>query len=225
MTGRPEQLFPLFAGLETLDGVGPKTAKLLEQTGIEAPRDVLFSLPYAVVDRRKRSTIKGQDLPATMTVEVTIGAHRPPRSRGGAYRIHVEDAGADFQLVFFHARGDYLKKVAPTGERRVVSGRVEIFDGLAQMVHPDHIVLPGEAKDIPDFEPVYHLTQGVSQKLMFKAAASALSRAPELKEWIDPSQAEGAGWPAWYPAIQQAHRPKGMDDLSPSAPARIMSLE
>ena len=220
MTGRPEQLFPLFAGLETLDGVGPKTAKLLEQTGIEAPRDVLFSLPYAVVDRRKRSTIKGQDLPATMTVEVTIGAHRPPRSRGGAYRIHVEDAGADFQLVFFHARGDYLKKVAPTGERRVVSGRVEIFDGLAQMVHPDHIVLPGEAKDIPDFEPVYHLTQGVSQKLMFKAAASALSRAPELKEWIDPSQAEGAGWPAWYPAIQQAHRPKGMDDLSPSAPAR-----
>ena len=38
MSGRPEQLFPLFAGLETLTGVGPKTAKLLVQAEIEAPR-------------------------------------------------------------------------------------------------------------------------------------------------------------------------------------------
>ena len=37
MTGRPEPLFPLFAGLETLDGVGPKTAKLMEQMGVETP--------------------------------------------------------------------------------------------------------------------------------------------------------------------------------------------
>ncbi len=83
MSGRPEQLFPLFAGLETLDGVGPKTAQLLGQLGIESPRDMLFSLPYAVIDRRRRDTIQGADLPTTLTVEVTIGTHRPARNKGG----------------------------------------------------------------------------------------------------------------------------------------------
>ncbi len=220
MSGRPEQLFPLFAGLETLDGVGPKTAQLLGQLGIDSPRDVLFSLPYAVIDRRRRDTIQGADLPATLTVEVTIGAHRAPRNKGGAYRIHVEDSQADFQLVFFHARGDYLKKLLPEGARRVVSGKLELFDGMAQMVHPDHMVAPENAGELPEFEPVYHLTQGVTQKTAYKAAQSALARVPALAEWADPAQAAQQNWPDWATAIHAAHHPQGADDVAPFSPAR-----
>ncbi|MDX2485135.1 MAG: ATP-dependent DNA helicase RecG [Pseudodonghicola sp.] len=221
MSGRPEILFPLFADLETLEGVGPKTAKLMAQLGIEAPRDLLFSLPYAVVDRRRRDTIRGADIPGTLTVEVTVGAHYPPRTRGGAYRIHVVDAKDEFQLVFFHARSDYLNQVLPEGERRVVSGKLELFDGMAQMVHPDHMLPLAEAADIPDFEPVYHLTQGVSQKVMYKAVQGALTRAPDPAEWIDPAYLVQQGWPGWDAAIRTAHAPKGMDDISPSAPSRM----
>ncbi len=220
MSGRPESLFPIFSKLETLDGVGPKTARLLAQIDIETPRDVLFSLPYAVVDRRRRDTIQGADLPSTLTVEVTVGVHRPPRTKGGAYRIHVEDARAEFQLVFFHARGDYLKKILPQGARRVVSGKLELFDGMAQMVHPDHVLPPEEASEIPEFEPVYHLTQGVTQKTAFKAARSALSRAPDLPEWIDPAQVAKMKWPDWLGAIQSGHAPQGADDVALTAPAR-----
>ncbi|WP_372572838.1 ATP-dependent DNA helicase RecG [Ruegeria jejuensis] len=220
MSGRPEQLFPLFAGLETLEGVGPKTAQLLTQAEITAPRDILFSLPYAVVDRRRRDTIKGVDLPATLTVEVTVGAHRPSRNKGGAYRVHVEDAQADFQLVFFHARGDYLKRILPQGARRVISGKLELFDGMAQMVHPDHMLPVEEAGDIPDFEPVYHLTQGVTQKTMFKAARASVARAPDLAEWIDPALVTRESWPDWHAAIEAGHAPRGLDDMLPHAPAR-----
>ncbi len=220
MSGRPEQLFPLFAGLETLDGVGPKTAQLFGQLDIESPRDVLFSLPYAVIDRRRRDSIQGADLPTTLTVEVTIGTHRPPRNKGGAYRIHVEDSQADFQLVFFHARGDYLKKLLPQGARRVVSGKLELFDGMAQMVHPDHMVAPKNAGELPEFEPVYHLTQGVTQKTAYKAAQSALKRVPALAEWADPAQVAQQNWPDWSAAIRAAHHPHGADDVAPFAPAR-----
>ncbi|WP_171234308.1 ATP-dependent DNA helicase RecG [Ruegeria sp. HKCCA6837] len=220
MSGRPEQLFPLFADLETLDGVGPKTAQVMAQTGVESPRDVLFGLPYAVVDRRRRDTIQGADLPSTLTVEVTVGTHRPPRSKGGAYRVHVEDSQADFQLVFFHARGDYLKKVLPEGSRRVISGKLELFDGMAQMVHPDHMLPVEKAREIPEFEPVYHLTQGLTQKTAFKASRSALARAPELEEWIEPAQVAQQNWPDWASAIRSGHNPQGADDVAPFAPAR-----
>ena len=206
MTGRPEQLFPLFADIETLEGVGPKIAQHLAQAGIERPRDVLFTLPYAGVDRRKRESVQGADLPGVVTVEVTVGQHRHPTRRGGAYRINVEDAQVAFQLVFFHARDDYLRRILPTGARRVVSGKVELFDGMAQMVHPDHVLLPEEAGEIPDFEPVYPLTQGVTQKTMAKAAKSAVARAPDLPEWIDPLQKAHAGWPDWREAVTAAKR-------------------
>ncbi len=214
MSGRPEILFPLFAGLETLPGVGPKTVKNLDGLEIERPRDLIFTLPISGVDRRKRKTVQGADLPGVVTVEVTVGQHRAPARRGAAYRVVVEDEATSFQLVFFHARDEYLRQILPTGARRVVSGKVELFDGVAQMVHPDHVLEPREAGDIPEFEPVYPLTAGITQKMMSKAVAAALTRAPELAEWIDPAQKAQAGWPDWHAAVTAAHSPQNMADLS-----------
>ena len=220
MSTRPEILFPLFADLETLPGVGPKSGKAFEALGVGRPRDLLFTLPHTGVDRRKRASVQGADLPGVVTVEVTVGRHVPPQGRGRPYRIMVEDAQVAFQLVFFHARDDYLARILPTGARRVVSGRVELFDGIAQMVHPEHVLPPEEAGDMPDFEPVYPLTQGITQKVMTKAVAAALSRAPDLSEWIDPGQKAKAGWPDWHAAVSAAHAPKDLAGLAPGHPAR-----
>lgn len=220
MTGRPEILFPLFGDLGGLKGVGPKTADTLGHMGIMAPRDLLYTLPHSVVDRRLRDTVQGADLPATLTVEVEIGAHRPPRTKGGAYRVQVEDAQIAFQIVFFHARGDYVSKILPFGARRIVSGKVEYFDGMAQMVHPDHVLMPDEAATLPEYEPVYPLTAGVTQKTMVKAATDALTRAPDLAEWVDPRLMEREDWPSWRAAMEMAHAPQGLGALSLDSPAR-----
>lgn len=220
MKGRPEALFPLFADLTSLDGVGPKIGQHMAQLGITMPRDLLFSLPYSGVDRQRRESVLDVELPEVATVEVEIGPHRPARNRGAAYRVTVEDARTSFQLVFFHARGDYLQKLLPVGERRLVSGRVELFDGLAQMVHPDHILPVDEAASIPAYEPVYALTSGVTLKAMSKAAQSAVARAPDLDEWIDPAQKSLAKWPNWLDAVREAHQPQGLKDLVATAPAR-----
>ncbi|WP_425070374.1 ATP-dependent DNA helicase RecG [Sagittula sp. S175] len=220
MSGRPEVLFPLFADLKVLDGIGPKTAQVLEHGGIETPRDLLYTLPYSVTDRRLRDTVQGADLPAILTVAVTIGRHWPPRSRGGAYRIEVDDAKIRFQLVFFRGNAEYQQKLFPTGQRRIVSGRVELFDGVPQMVHPDHVLREDDADDLPAFEPVYPLTGNVTQKLMVRAMADALSRVPLLDEWIDPVQRAQEDWPAWHEALHAVHAPGGAEALAPTAPAR-----
>ncbi|MEE4189749.1 MAG: ATP-dependent DNA helicase RecG [Roseobacter sp.] len=220
MTGRPEELFQLFASLETLDGIGPKTAQHFAGLDIAAPRDLLFTLPHTVIDRRKRSTIEGAEFPAVMTVAVEIGAHRPARTKGAAYRVTVTDAQTSFQLVFFHARGDYWSKALPVGARRIVSGKIELFDGMPQMVHPDYIVPEADAGTIPDFEPVYPLTAGITQKQMFKAVQGALRRVPDLREWIDPAQLSAATWPGFDEALRQAHEPRNVQDVAVTAPAR-----
>jgi ATP-dependent DNA helicase RecG len=220
MSTRPEPLFPLFAGLETLPGIGPKTAQHFAQLGVVAPRDLLFTLPQSGIDRRLIATVQGAPFPTTLTVAVTIGKHIAPRTKGGAYRINVSDAQTAFQLVFFHARGTYWEQQLPEGSRRIVSGRVELFDGIPQMVHPDFTVPEEEADSIPRFEPVYPLTHGVTQKLMYKATRAALTRVPPMGEWIDPAQLAKAGWPDFIAAVSHAHDPSSLSDIAATAPAR-----
>jgi ATP-dependent DNA helicase RecG len=122
--------------------------------------------------------------------------------------------------VYFHARGDFLQKLLPTGQRRLISGRVELFDGIAQMVHPDHVLRPEEAAELPAYEPVYPLVAGLTQKVLAKAAASAVARAPDLPEWIDGPLKAREGWPDWRVAVALAHAPSGPADLAQTAPAR-----
>ncbi len=220
MTGRPEALFPLFAALEALDGVGPKTAKTFAALGVQTPRDLVLLLPQSGVDRRLRASVREVVPPEVVTVEVEVGNHLAPRQKGRPYRVMVRDAQQEFQLIFFHARGDYLTKLLPTGQRRVVSGRIEAFDSVLQMPHPDHVLRLDEAEGLPTYEPVYPLTAGLTQRVVQKAATSALTRCPDLPEWIDAELRKQKGWPSWRAALQTAHMPAAAADLASTAPAR-----
>ncbi|MEM8980087.1 MAG: ATP-dependent DNA helicase RecG [Pseudomonadota bacterium] len=219
-SGRPEALFGLFAELESLTGVGPKTARLLGHMDVTTPKDLLFVLPSHVIDRRLRETIKGQPIPGVCTVPVTIGDHWPTRRKGGPYTVRVSDAEEPFEVIFFHARAPYLQRLLPTGQQRILSGKFELFDGRAQLVHPDYVLGLDEANELPSFEPIYPLTAGVNQKQMGKAVAAAVARAPDMPEWIDAELVRKEAFPDWKTALAQAHNPKSDQDLIPSAPAR-----
>ena len=77
-----------------------------------------------------------------VTLAVTVAAHRPsPPGRGRApYRVLVEDETGDITLVFFNAPRAAARKLLPVGKRRFVSGTIELWDGMRQMVHPDRIL-------------------------------------------------------------------------------------
>ncbi|AUH35517.1 ATP-dependent DNA helicase RecG [Paracoccus tegillarcae] len=217
--GRPPALFPLFASADTLPGVGPKALAALAQLGIDRPRDLILTLPNSGVRRRRLERLADARAPETVTVAVTVGRHMPPNSRGRPWRVLCSDGANDLTIVFFHPRRDWIESQLPTGQRRVVSGKVELFDGMAQMVHPDHILR--EDEDLPpDFEPVYPLGAGLTQRMMAKAAAAACARAPQMDEWVDAELLKTQGWPGWNAALAQAHAPQSAADLSPTTPAR-----
>lgn len=219
MSSRPEILFPLFGDTRKLAGIGPKSAAALAGIGLTRPKDLIFTLPHSGVDRRLRNTLKGLDFPAVATVEVLINSHQNPSGRG-PFRVLVEDAELDFQLVFFRPNTGWLKEQLPEGERRIVSGRVELYDGIAQMQHPDHILKPEAAASLPAFEPTYPLTQGITQRTMRKAVTAAVHIAPKLAEWIEPSLIKKHKWPEWKAALEAAHNPQALADLLPTDSAR-----
>lgn len=217
--GRPPSLFPLFSDVDTLPGIGPKSRAALAQMGIERPRDLILTLPTSGITRRRIARIGDARAPEIVTLAVTVGRHHPPAIRGRPWRVQCGDGAGDLTLVFFHPRKEWIEAQLPTGARRIISGKIELFDGMAQMVHPDHILREGEPPP-PDFEAVYPLSEGLTRRVMTKAVEAALTRLPAVGEWIDPQLAAQRSWPDFATALHQAHDPQAMRDLSPDAPAR-----
>ncbi|MBF0129056.1 MAG: ATP-dependent DNA helicase RecG [Alphaproteobacteria bacterium] len=218
---RPESLYPLFAPVTSLTGVGPRLAKLFEGLAGAHVVDLLWHLPSGLIDRR--FTPRVAEAPAGVVATVTVGvdAHFPPASPRQPYRVRCMDETGFLHLVFFHAKADYLLKALPPGETRVVSGRVEHFNGEVQITHPDHIAPLADAVRLQTVEPVHPLTAGLVAKVVGRAVAAALKRAPDLPEWLDPALVRREGWLSWREALLAAHAPQGEDDLLPTAAARM----
>ena len=206
---RPEILFPLFATLPSLPGVGPKLAKLIE--GLAGPHlvDLLWHLPTSIVDRRFSPKIAEAPDGVIATLEIRVDQHQPPPpgNRRAPYKVVCSDSSGFLTLTFFHAKGDYLMRQLPPGETRVISGKVEHYGHEIQITHPDHIAPVEEIEQVRRVEPVYPLTAGLSNKVLAKAIRHALDKAPAaLPEWLDPAFKQRQGWDDWRPGARAGAR-------------------
>ncbi|MFZ1963195.1 MAG: ATP-dependent DNA helicase RecG [Roseiarcus sp.] len=222
---RPALLDPLFAPAGSLPGVGPKNAKLFDKL-LDRSRgarvvDVLFHLPYAALDRRARPKIRDAERDVIATLEARVVEHRPPPSpRSKApYKVLVEDDTGDVELVFFLANVEWIKKRLPVGATRWVSGKLEMWDGRLQMVHPDRVMDAEELARMPAVEPVYGLTEGLYPRVVAKAAQGALARLPRLPEWIDEATMRRLNAPSFAAALAAMHAPSAPGDVDPAGPA------
>ncbi len=232
---RPSNLFPLFADVTALKGVGPGVRKALKRLvgisdalpglrgGPEAKgpmvRDLLFHLPSGLVDRRYTSPLMTAPEGVTATFVVTVDEHIPPGggkygARGRPYKITCSDeSGGTITLVFFNPRGDYLEKMLPVGAKRVISGKTEKFDYHLQMTHPDIIAPVEELEDIKRVEPVYPLTQGISNRQLTKLMQQVEKRIPDLPEWIERRYLSQQYWRNWKQAMVSIHHPQSEKEL------------
>jgi ATP-dependent DNA helicase RecG len=217
---RPAILFPLFAEIRTLSGVGPKLEKLIAK--VAGPRlvDLVFDLPAGVVDRSYRPKLAAAEAGRIATVEVSVLEHRPNRVKAQPYKVLVSDETSLMELVFFRAHADYLAGILPVGARRILSGRIERFKDRLQMAHPDYVVAPEEIASFPLHEPVYRLTEGLTVRPMAKAVRAAVDKVPALPEWQDAAFVKQRKWDGFNAALTAAHGPAHDSDLEPTTTAR-----
>ena len=217
---RPSILYPLFSSVEGLKGVGEKYARLIKNLCGEKIIDVLFHLPVNTVDRTYNPPLREAADGRIWTGVVTVTEHQPPQTRKHPYRIYCTDGTAELVLVFFKVYADSLEKNYPVGARRAISGKLEFFNGMWQMSHPDYSVSPEWLPKIARLEPVYPLTAGVTNKMLCRLAEEALQRVPSMPEWLLPESLGDLERIDFKTALNRVHHPKSPMDLYPSAPAR-----
>ncbi|MCB2065480.1 MAG: DEAD/DEAH box helicase, partial [Erythrobacter sp.] len=204
---RPDQLNPLFAEIDGLDGVGPKLRKPLEKLGLARVRDVLYHLPERFVMRRAVPDLDAAGVGEQVVVPLTVVEHRASRSQRGPYRVLAQDTKGNVCAITYFGRASFTaKKQLPVGAKRWVAGRLDQYDQMLQIVHPDHVSESSDGAMGQLVEPVYRLSEGLTQPLVGKLVEQSLARAPDLAEWIEPGVLEREGWPSWRDAVVLAHR-------------------
>ncbi len=204
---RPDILNPLFAETETLDGVGPKLKKPLDRLGLTRVRDLAYHLPERFVTRRAVDNADEVGEGEQIVIRLTVTEHRGGRSPRAPYRVLAQDTLGNVLALTYFGRASYTaKKQLPVGETRWVAGKLERFGDMLQIVHPDHVVEEGGDTLQRLCEPVYRLSEGLTQPRLAGLIAQALGKAPELPEWIEESQRSKHDWPSWREAIGQAHK-------------------
>ena len=217
---RPNILYPLFAPITTIKGVGDKYAKLIHKLCGEKVIDIMFHLPFNVVDRTFTPTLQDAHDNKIWTGVVTITEHQPPKTKKHPYYVYCTDGTKTLALVFFKVYEDSIKKNYPVGAQKAISGKLEFFNGIWQMTHPDIVTSPDKLKEIARLEPVYPLTSGITNKMMLNLAKNAVSRLPLFEEWQDIRLWGDTEYISFNEAIKRVHNPKKASDLSPVSIAR-----
>ncbi|WP_240790971.1 ATP-dependent DNA helicase RecG [Roseomonas sp. AR75] len=214
----------LLAPLESLEGVGPTLARLLEEaTGGDRVLDLLLHLPERVVIRRRVASPEEAPLDQDCVLEVEVKSLRAARARstGRPYvEVKAVSGGWPLTIRYMNGRLPWIQKLLPASSFRFLAGRVlaEGSRGWA-MLNP----LSAERPDaLPLVEPVWPLVRDLTPKRLRGAMEAALGRLHPMPEWADVPLLKREGWPAFDVAIRTLQRPTGP---LPHAPRRRLAYD
>jgi ATP-dependent DNA helicase RecG len=208
---RDPVLYPFYADIGSLPGVGPKVRPILARLiGGETALDLIFHLPVSWIDRRNRATIDAVEIGEVATVTGIVDKLEKARAKMPA-RVRIRDDTGFLTLTYFHANQQWLERTFKVGEAVIASGAISDYKGGRQMVHPDHVVAADKETDLPEVEPVYPMTANLTPKALRKFMAAALEKVPDLDEWIDPHLIAKNKWPGFREALIRLHQPAAYD--------------
>ena len=163
-----------------IKGIGEARAKALSKLGIATLQDLIGYFPRRYEDRTMTRTIRELELGETVCVRAMI-ANDPVASRisGGRTVVKaraVDDSGA-LDLAFFNQ--EYRKNSLHRGETYIFCGKVEGNLLARRMINP---IVEQEGQQVltGHIVPIYPLTAGVSQNLLYRAVGQGLTECRHL---------------------------------------------
>ncbi|MEM6603875.1 MAG: ATP-dependent DNA helicase RecG, partial [Pseudomonadota bacterium] len=194
---------------------------LLKLTG-PVYRDILYHLPNAAISRNVVEDIDvDAHLDEIISVFCTIKSHNISWRKGAPSRIVVmaqgQDGPLELHIVYFRAAEDYIRKTYPLGSERIISGKLEQFDRYLQIVHPDFVVTKDRYGDLPNIQPLYGLTAGITQRTLGKIMAELVKSVPSAPEWIRTDILRQNNWLSLGQSLKAIHLPEASEDVDPQS--------
>lgn len=201
----------------TIKGVGKAKAKCFEKLGVFSVRDLLYFFPRAYENRGDVSLLFNSTDDKTHSFILTVGSD--PRNsiiRRGMIltKFKAFDESGSVEVVFFNQ--NYLKTVFTKGASFRFWGKITRNKNIYQLTSPKFEPIV-EGLPLPDFFPIYPLTEGLTQKNVSDAVSKALVEyETTLRDYLPEDIRLKMKLPTLISAIRCIHNPESKELLTHS---------
>lgn len=196
-----------------IKGIGVHTAGLFDRVGVRTVNDLLHYFPrnYMVFPHKKPiSDIRDQEF-CIIDGHITGSPRVFRRGNKSILSFEVMDQSGRITLTYFGM--PYLKKQMVPGKQIVAYGTCRIKSGKKHLEQPK-IIQSDEYEKIKDsLQPVYPLTEGLTNKKVSNSVAAVLKYAENIQEYLPEEIVHREGLSTIHQAIRQMHFPEDMESV------------
>lgn len=201
--------------VETVKGIGPARARLLERLGIRSAEDALLCLPRRYEDRRCRLSVKELEDGAPAAVRGEVVSSRTAflsGSRRKVFEAVISDSTGTVRARWFRFRGLPGSPLFRPGSRVALYGTVCRAGKECHMLHPEVEGTDGETEtaNFGRIVPVYPAVEGLSQRVMRKMMEGLVSAALTGEgDFLPPPLRRRLKLPGRVKSLAMLHLPSG----------------
>ena len=201
-------------GIKSLSGVGKVRQEQLAKLGITTIKDLLYHFPREYQNRKDIKTLKeALEYGENCAMVLTVGSYPQNRRLPGnkiLTKFTAYDESGKITVNFFNQA--YIKDIIKIGEAYRFWGRITRYNSTYFLTSPEFEPY-SEKTVLSDYSPVYSLTAGISQKMMYTLTGLALMNVTEYDDPIPEKIRKSEGLMSLKEALISLHRPQNYDLL------------
>ncbi len=212
----------LFEDITTLKGVGKRLEKYLKNKKIEKVKDILFDLPYEIIDRSKITSLQNLEVGKISSIQVVVEKYNFPRIRNLPNKVICSENDRKINLIFFNSKEGYIKKVLPIKKEVIVSGKINYYKKNYQITNPTYIKELNSKKEITKVFPKYSLTEGLNEKIYRNIIYRVLQDFDASDEWYSDNFLKENNFGKLQKVLLNLHNPSTKKDLNSNDYRRLV---
>ena len=199
--------------VETLKGIGEKTAKLFEKVGVRTVDDLLHYYPRGYDTFEEPKPMGDLEDGAVMAVDGCLKNGASGHHFGSASMVtaSISDMTGKLRLVWYHM--PYLKNTLKPGSRYIFRGKVSRKKNGLVMEQPQMYRPEVYETLLKRMQPVYGQTRGLGNKTITSALEQALSLRVMEKDYLPAGLRVSNELAEYNFAIEHIHFPEDQADL------------
>ena len=203
----------LQSDINTIKGVGTKTRKYLQKKKIEKVKDLLWDLPYSIVDRSKITSLDKLEIGKILTIKVNVFKYNFPRIRNLPNTVICGNDSKKIKVVFFNSFEGYIRKILPLNKTVIISGKINYYKNSYQITNPTYVKPLEQIDEITKIFPKYSLTEGLLEKNYRKLITNIVEKIDDNFEWHEKEFLQKNNFKSFKKTLNNLHNPKSNLDV------------
>ena len=172
----------LLSPINTVNGVGKKTAGLLNRKRIFTIFDLLWHLPLSKIETSEDTEIENIQIGKLYNIKVVPIKYNFPRIRNLPNKVICQKNNNKLECIFFNSYEGYIRKILPLNKEVLIKGKAGHFRNRFQFVNPS--LVNSDIKNVISNDYKYSLTEGLTLNKYNQIINNVIKKIPDLDEWL-----------------------------------------